>query len=154
MGAPHSLDHWLSKANELGLHHKVLAAVREIVNTCPAAPRKARKSRSAKAKGRRAVLEVRDLLYATFPDLQEDDILIQTTSVGGQDVHLSPLAASKFGYAIECKNVEALNIWKTIEQARLNGVKKGRPPVIFIRRNTTPLHVVIQAEEFMRLVRG
>jgi|OpeIllAssembly_1097287.scaffolds.fasta_scaffold00045_8 hypothetical protein len=153
-------QYWLAQAESLGLKTKAAEALRSLIHEHEALAsagkkgRTARKPRSAKAKGRRAVLEVRDLLRATFPHWEEDDILIQTTSVGGQDLHLSPRAAQDFPYAIESKNVEALNVWKTIEQAKANAAKKNRQPVIFCRRNTTPLHVVIAAEEFLRLVRA
>lgn len=153
-------QYWLAQAETLGLKTKATEVLRTLIEEHEAVThagkpgRKARSPKSAKAKGRRAVLEVRDLLRATFPHWEEDDILIQTTSVGGQDLHLSPRASQDFPYAIESKNVEALNLWKTIEQANKNAVKKRRLPIIFCRRNTTPLHVVIEAGEFVRLVRA
>jgi hypothetical protein len=152
-------QYWLTRAETLGLKTKATDGLRALVEEHEALihagkpGRKARAPRSAKAKGRRAVLEVRDLLREAYPAWEEDDLLIQTTSVGGQDIHLSPRATADFPYAIEVKNVEGLNVWKTIEQAKKNALKKGRLPIIFCRRNETPLHVVIAAREFVWLFR-
>jgi hypothetical protein len=54
--------------------------------------------------------------------------------------------------SIECKNVEALNIWKAYAQAVENA--KHHHPVLFFKRNRqTPL-VCIDAEWFLELLRN
>ena len=110
-------------------------------------------SRGSKAKGREGVLAVRAWLLDTFRAFAEDDIVVQTTSVGGSDLHLSPAASVVFPYAPEIKNVQTLNVWKALKQAEVNARKRGKPPILFIRRNNTPLHVVIDAAEFARIFR-
>lgn len=91
------------------------------------------KSRSAKAKGRRIIEELREAILRAFPELQRDDILIQPTSVGGEDLKLSPAARMLFPFAVEGKNKESLNIWSAIAQAQANA--KGNPPAVVFRRN-------------------
>lgn len=93
------------------------------------------------------------MLLSLFPDLQQDDILIQTTSVGGQDLHLSPAAVARFPFAVEVKNVERLNLWAALAQAQRNAAKKGLTPLLFCRRNGVDLHAVIRADRFLALWR-
>ncbi len=70
---------------------------------------------SCKAKGRALQQTFRNVLRDLgFPYFLEDDD-IQSTGMGqsGVDVTLSPAATKVFGkLAIECKNVEALNVVK------------------------------------------
>jgi hypothetical protein len=112
-------------------------------------------SRGSKSKGREGVLAVRDWLLAAFKDvIYPDDIVIQTTSVGGSDLYVSPMASRVFPYAPEIKNVQTLNVWKALKQAEVNARKRHKPPILFIKRNNTPLHVVIDAEAFADLLRN
>lgn len=105
---------------------------------------------SSKAKGRRAVQCVRDLLLRRFPSLQEDDVLVKATSMGGTDLHLSPLAQQRFPFAIEVKCVEALNIWGALAQAQVNAEKQSLPPIVFFTRAHAPLYVALPADVFVR----
>lgn len=109
--------------------------------------------RGSKAKGREGVLAVRDWIVATFTGfLTEDDIQVQTTSVGGSDLWLSPAACLQFPWAPEIKNVQSLNVWKALKQAEVNARKRGRLPILFIKRNHSDLFVVISAAEFARVL--
>lgn len=74
---------------------------------------------SAKAKGRRLQQEVRDALRSigSAYGLEDGDIESRSMGAAGTDIILSPAAKRVFGrYAIECKNVEHLNVsgifWK------------------------------------------
>ena len=109
-------------------------------------------SRGSKSKGREGVLAVREWILATFPALEPDDIVIQTTSVGGSDLQVSPVARTFFPYAPEIKNVQTLNIWKALKQAEVNARKRGRPPILFFRRNNSDLYVAISAAEFAKVL--
>lgn len=104
---------------------------------------------SAKAKGRRAVVEVKEALLK-YGNLFPDDILQSTTSVCGEDLMLSPAARKKFPYSFEVKNVEKINVWEAIKQAEDNC--RGHEPVVVFRRNNTKLRVIIDFEHFLKLV--
>ncbi len=104
---------------------------------------------SSKAKGRAAVQQVRDLLLAAF-DLQPDDVHVKATSQAGVDLHLSPAAQAVFPFGIEVKAVEALNIFKALEQGQ--NQSPTRPPVVFFKRAHTPMFVALTAYEFLHLL--
>lgn len=106
---------------------------------------------SAKAKGRRACKEVKDLLLEYARELESDDIQITGAGATGEDLMLSPLARKVYPISIECKNQEALNIWSALKQAE--GHSDKYPGVVFFRRNRSKLYVAMEAEEFIKLVR-
>jgi hypothetical protein len=127
--------------------------------------RTAKTPRHAKRKGSEAVHRVREYLLDTFkssfglaqaglPAWEPDDILIQTTSVGGNDLHLSPLAKRVFPFGIEVKNKESLNVYQALAQAQASATKKGLFPILFFQKNGWPLHVAIDARLFARYLRG
>lgn len=72
----------------------------------------------------------------------------------GTDVMLSPAARDYFKFAVECKNVERLNIWSAWEQAVANSKKEGDPPLLVIKRNHQVPLVVMEAKDFFELLRG
>ncbi len=111
------------------------------------------KSSSAKNKGRRCKLETKDLLLKYAPTLQPDDIFLPTGSVGGEDIVFSPNGRAIYPFAIECKLVESLNIHQAYAQAAANA-NPAHIPIVFFRRNRTPLMVCLTAEDFMKLTRG
>ena len=116
------------------------------------------KTSSCKAKGRRACQEVKELLHKYAPDLKPDDITITPSGCTGEDVFLSPAARQVYPLVIECKNTEALNIWKSFEQAvshlgRFNQDYGYHVPILFFRRNRSKLMVCMEAEEFVRMIR-
>ena len=110
------------------------------------------KSASAKAKGRRCAQELKDLILRIMQGMQEDDILVTPSGVTGPDLILSPLAKKILPWAVECKNVEALNIWAALKQAEAEA--RSGLPLLFFRRNRTKLYVALDAEEFIKLWRG
>jgi hypothetical protein len=104
---------------------------------------------SAKAKGRRLQQEVRDALLAAFPSLEPDDIRSTSMGASGEDLLLSPAARKLWPFYTECKNVEALNVWKAFEQARQGAIRLGEKREVFLvpllvarRNNTLPIAVV------------
>lgn len=107
---------------------------------------------SAKAKGRRCAVETKELLELYAPDLRPGDIEVTSSGATGEDLKLSPAAREIYPLAIECKNVESLNIWAAYEQA-CSHVKDDRYPVVFYRRNRSDLMVTLKAEHFMKLTR-
>ncbi len=104
---------------------------------------------SCKAKGRRLQQELRDKVLATFPTLEPDDVRSTSMGASGADLLLSPAARRLFPYYTECKNVEALNVWKSFEQARAGAQRQGEKHEVFLipllvarRNNTSPIAVV------------
>ena len=106
------------------------------------------KTQSAKAKGRRLQQWFRDLLIEKL-NIHEEDIESRSMGAGGEDLIMARAAREKFPYPIECKNQEALNIWKSYDQAKENS-GKYEPIVVLKRNNTKPL-VLVDADYFVRL---
>lgn len=104
---------------------------------------------SAKAKGRRAQQEVRDKILGAFTaQLQPDDVRNTPMGTQGEDILLSPVARSIWPWYTEIKNVEALNIYKALEQAS----GKGREPIVVHRRNHTQLFATLALDELLVLL--
>ena len=108
------------------------------------------KAKSAKAKGRRLQNLVRDTLREVFPKLHEDDIKSQTMGMTGEDIVLSPAAKKLIPFSFECKNQEALPLWKSLAQAEDNS--NGRDPVLVIKRNRSGIYAVIPFDVFTKLI--
>lgn len=112
------------------------------------------KTSSCKAKGRTLCSEIKELLYKYAPDLQPGDIEVTSSGCTGVDLKLSPAAKALYPFAIECKNQEALNIWKSLEQAESHKKSDGfEVPILFFRRNRTKPYVALDADLFLKLVR-
>lgn len=92
------------------------------------------------------------MLAATKDWLFEDDIVVTSSSVTGEDLMLSPLARKIFPYCFELKNVEKLNVWTAIKQAQNHCGDKPFLPLVVFRRNNHPLRVVVDFEHFVELV--
>lgn len=105
---------------------------------------------SCKAKGRKAVAELRKAILAAFPHLEPEDITMVPTSVGGEDLKLSPRARKCWPFSTEVKCKESLNIWAAIQQARANS--KGRSPAVTFRRNHHPLWVAVSLDVMLELL--
>jgi hypothetical protein len=110
------------------------------------------KPRSAKSKGRRPVAELRAAILKAFPMLEEDDIQMVPTSVGGADLKLSPAARRCWPLDTEVKNQEHLSIWQAIKQAEANS--KHFPPAVAFRRNRHPLWVAVSVETMLHLLQA
>ena len=106
------------------------------------------KTSSAKAKGRRFQQWVRDQLIESL-EIHPEDIESRSMGAGGEDLIMARAAREKFPYSIECKNQEAVNVWKSYEQARENC--GGYEPVLFIKRNNTKALAVVDADFFIKL---
>ncbi len=109
------------------------------------------KPASAKNKGRILQKLVRDKLYQTFPALEEGDILSTSMGASGEDLKLSPAARRKIPFTIECKNQEAVNVWKSFEQATTNTLK-GTSPLLVIKRNRTEPLAVMKLDTLLALL--
>lgn len=110
------------------------------------------KPSSAKAKGRRHQQNVCEALVSVRSDLEPDDI--RSTSMGalGEDILFSPLARRIYPYSIECKNVEKINIWDAINQARSNAGKYT--PAVAFSKNNEEIWIAIPMTDFLRFFKN
>ena len=108
-------------------------------------------AKSAKAKGRRLQNMLRDILRDTFPQLEEDDIKSQTMGMSGEDIVLSPAARKVIKYSFECKNVERLDLWKSLAQA--DGNSDDRDPVLVMKRNQSKTYAIVELDTFIDLIK-
>ena len=109
------------------------------------------KPRSAKAKGRRLAVEVAQQTCCAF-GLDPDDVRATPTSSPGPDLWLSPAARSRFPFAVECKNVERLNVWAALEQAQRNA--DGRVPLLVFSRNRSRVWAALPLDDLLALLQG
>lgn len=106
--------------------------------------------RSSKAKGRRLQNLVRDKLREKFTSLEEDDIKSAIMGTVGEDIVLSPAAKKVIPFSFECKNVERLQFWKTVEQAE--GNSNGRIPVIVVKKNGKKPYIALPLDDWIELI--
>ena len=109
------------------------------------------KTQSRKAKGRRLQQQFRDLLIEKL-DIDPEDIESRSMGAGGEDLIMSKAARHKFPYSIECKNQERMNIWSAWEQANSN--KGIYEPLVVIKKNGISPLVVLDAENFLEMIKG
>ncbi len=107
---------------------------------------------SAKAKGKRAAVEIKEALHKYAPALEQADIWVTPSGVPGVDVNFSPLAKKVYPYAIEAKNQEAIQIWAALKQCEERRTQ-GTPLLIF-RRNRSELYACLKLEDFLRIAHG
>jgi hypothetical protein len=106
------------------------------------------KTSSAKQKGRKLQQWMRNILIEKLGVHPED---IESRGMGsqGEDLIMARAAREKFPLSIECKNQEAVNVWKSYEQASENSGEYE--PVLVIKRNKSKPLVVIDAEYFVSM---
>ena len=110
------------------------------------------KPRSAKNKGKRLQNKVRDLILEKFNQLEPDDVRSAIMGEQGEDIKLSPAARKLIPYSFECKNQEALNIWKSLEQAESNC--EGLTPLLIFKRNKSKIYATLEITDFLNLLDG
>ena len=106
------------------------------------------KTSSAKAKGRLLQKWFANLLVEEL-EVDREDLDSRPMGSGGEDIIMGKQTREVFPYSIECKNQEAVNVWKAYEQAESNC--KGYEPLVVIKRNRTKPLVLLDAEYFVRL---
>jgi len=106
------------------------------------------KTSSAKAKGRRFQQWVRDQLIESL-EIHPEDIESRSMGAGGEDLIMARAAREKFPYSIECKNQEAVNVWKSYDQAKANS--GDYEPVLFVKKNHYKALAVVDADYFISL---
>ena len=109
------------------------------------------KPSSSTAKGRRFQRIVAAILRERF-DLPEADCRPAVGSENGCDIKLSAAARLVFPFAVECKKVEAINIWSALAQAEANATAEGLAPVLVFSRNRSKAYAVVPLSCFVDLV--
>lgn len=107
------------------------------------------KPSSAKAKGRNFQNKVRELIME-YLDINEHDIKTAVMGESGMDIKLSSAARDKFGYAVECKKVEKINIWKCYEQATENS--QDLEPLLIFSKNNSKVLVCFEFKHLLSLI--
>ena len=107
------------------------------------------KTSSAKAKGRRlqqwVCTKLVELLSVDGADLES-----RPMGSSGEDIIMGVQTRKIFPYSVECKNQEAVNVWKAYEQSSSNTSQNAEPLVIIKRNKSKPL-AVVDAEYFIKL---
>ena len=106
------------------------------------------KAQSAKAKGRKLQQWFTKLLVDVL-GMDEEDLESRPMGSQGEDIIMGKLSRNRFPYSIECKNQEAVNVWKAYDQAQENC--KGYEPLVVIKRNRSKPLVIVDAEHFVHL---
>ena len=109
------------------------------------------KPSSSTAKGRRFQRVIAAILRERF-DLPEADCRPAVGSENGCDIKLSAAARLVFPFAVECKKVEAINIWSALAQAEANATAEGLAPVLVFSRNRSKAYAVVPLSCFVDLV--
>lgn len=111
------------------------------------------KTSSAKAKGKRLILEFKEMILKYYKDsLSEKDLIVMPTSVPGVDLTLSPKAREVFPFGVEGKNQQNISIWAAIKQCEDNAIKEELIPLLVFKRNHAKTYVTIEAEHFLKLI--
>jgi hypothetical protein len=103
---------------------------------------------SAKAKGRKLQQWFTQKLVDIL-ELDKDDMESRPMGSQGEDIIMGKQSREVFPYSIECKNQEAVNVWKAYAQAEENC--KGYEPLVVIKRNRSKPLVLVDAEHFVKL---
>ena len=114
--------------------------------------KKASRTSSRKAKGRRLQQEVRDLLREKYKDILEPlDIMSTIMGDKGVDIKLSPAARKVIPFNIECKNQETMTMWQWLLQSEANG-EPGRIPLLVFTRNRSDTYISMKLSDLLELV--
>ena len=108
------------------------------------------KPKSAKAKGRTLQNQLAKDIEAIFgPGMCRPRIMGES----GCDLDVAPAVRYEFPYAIEAKNVESLQIWPAIRQARENAAEAQIPAVVFKKNGEQP-YIVLPWQYFLTMLRA
>lgn len=108
------------------------------------------KTASAKQKGRLLQQKVRDLILNVFPFLKAGDVRSTAMGQSGVDVQLSPKASEVFPYAVECKSMASIAIYKWYEQRE---PEEGLETLLVVKANRKNALAIVDLEHFMDLQR-
>ena len=112
------------------------------------------KTRSAKNKGLRLQKWVAEKIsdLTGIKIVEDGDIQSRQASQSGADVIIRGKATDLWPFGgPECKNVERLNLYKSIDQAK-QYESKGKPWILFHKKNNNKPIVIMDAEEFFKFL--
>ena len=107
------------------------------------------KPSSAKAKGRNFQNKAREMIMEKL-GINEHDIKTAVMGESGMDIILSKEGRDTFPYAVECKKVEKINIWKCFEQACENS--DDLTPLLVFSKNRSKVLVCFEFKHLLDLV--
>ena len=111
------------------------------------------KQSSRKAKGRRLQNYVRDKILKNFPHLKPADVQCVENYAPGPDIILSKVAAKLVPWQWEVKNQEKLStLYSWFKQANKK-IPKNLSAVLVMKMNTREPLVVIDFEDFLKLIK-
>ena len=109
-------------------------------------------TRSKKAKGKKLQNLVAEKIIEVY-SLSDKDVTSTIMGDSGIDIKLSEEARKKFGWAVECKNLARIAIYKHWEQAKANAEKEKLDPLLIIKQNRSEPLVVLSLDKFMELIK-
>ena len=80
--------------------------------------------------------------------INEHDIKTAVMGESGMDIILSKAGRETFPYAVECKKVEKINIWKCYDQASENS--EDLTPLLIFSKNRSKVMVCFEFTGFIR----
>lgn len=109
-------------------------------------------TKQKKAKGRSLQNWVAEQIRE-LTGLPKTDVAPAVMGESGMDIKLSQAARKIFGFSVECKNQEKLNIWQSLEQAEKCGKSENLKPLLVFKRSTSSRYAVLKAEDFFSLIK-
>lgn len=107
---------------------------------------------SAKAKGRRLMAEVRDILIRRF-GFSPDDITVTPSSLFGEDLLVAKAVRDILPLCWEGKNQEKMNIWDSLLQSQSHLKKDDtRKAILVFKRNRSDIYMSMKFEDFIDLI--
>ena len=103
---------------------------------------------SAKAKGRKLQQWFTNKMVEIL-GLDTEDLESRPMGSQGEDIIMGKQSRNKFPYSIECKNQEALKLWKAYAQAEEHC--KGNEPLVVLKRKRSKPLALVDAEYFIKL---
>ena len=107
------------------------------------------KPSSAKAKGRNFQNKVREMIMEKL-GINEHDIKTAVMGESGMDIILSKAGRDAFPYAVECKKVEKINVWKCYDQACENS--EDLTPLLIFSKNRSKVMVCFEFTDLLDLI--
>ena len=107
------------------------------------------KARSAKNKGALLQKIVAEKIIKLF-SLSPNDVKSAIMGESGMDIKLADNAREKFPFAVECKNLQRVAIYKYFKQAKDNA--EELTPLLILKQNRSQPLAVLSLEDFFTLL--
>ena len=87
-------------------------------------------------------------MLEAFPALSKSDVKCAVMGESGMDLHLSAMAQEVFPWAVEAKNTERVQLWRSWDQC-VENAEDGLRPLLVIKSNGRSPLAVVDAEWFI-----